>query len=126
MPLQEIIDWLGQKDEELSAQLPLRGDVVLVQQEKEMHAVGSLTPPLLLFTAKASCSWAALPGTPTEGPNAHSLWIYQSLPVSISAPHREAEPHSQSKSPWYATGRARLGSDSKSTLHPQAACRCCT
>ncbi|XP_077164074.1 dystrophin-related protein 2 isoform X3 [Paroedura picta] len=38
IPLQEIIDWLSQKDEELSAQLPLRGDVVLVQQEKERHA----------------------------------------------------------------------------------------
>ncbi|XP_028570679.1 dystrophin-related protein 2 isoform X3 [Lacerta agilis] len=38
IPLQEIIDWLGQKDEELSAQLPLRGDVLLVQQEKERHA----------------------------------------------------------------------------------------
>lgn len=41
VPLQEIIDWLGQKDEELSAQLPLRGDVLLVQQEKETHAVSS-------------------------------------------------------------------------------------
>ena len=40
LPLQEIIDWLSQKDEELSAQLPLQGDVVLVQQEKETHAVG--------------------------------------------------------------------------------------
>ncbi|XP_029463240.1 dystrophin-related protein 2 [Rhinatrema bivittatum] len=38
LPLQEIIDWLSQKDEELSAQLPLRGDAALVQQEKEMHA----------------------------------------------------------------------------------------
>ncbi|KFR10740.1 Dystrophin-related protein 2, partial [Opisthocomus hoazin] len=38
VPLQEIIDWLGQKDEELSAQLWLRGDVLLVQQEKETHA----------------------------------------------------------------------------------------
>ncbi|XP_053129862.1 dystrophin-related protein 2 isoform X6 [Hemicordylus capensis] len=38
IPLQEIIDWLSQKDEELSAQLPLRGDVQLVQQEKERHA----------------------------------------------------------------------------------------
>ncbi|XP_061454528.1 dystrophin-related protein 2 isoform X2 [Rhineura floridana] len=38
IPLQEIIDWLSQKDEELSAQLPLRGDVLLVQQEKERHA----------------------------------------------------------------------------------------
>ncbi|OWJ99053.1 DRP2 [Cervus elaphus hippelaphus] len=38
LPLQEIIDWLSQKDEELSAQLPLQGDVVLVQQEKETHA----------------------------------------------------------------------------------------
>uniref|UniRef100_A0A803TMT3 Dystrophin related protein 2 n=1 Tax=Anolis carolinensis TaxID=28377 RepID=A0A803TMT3_ANOCA len=38
VPLQEIIDWLSQKDEELSAQLPLRGDALLVQQEKERHA----------------------------------------------------------------------------------------
>ncbi|XP_039186512.1 dystrophin-related protein 2 isoform X3 [Crotalus tigris] len=38
IPLQEIIDWLSQKDEEISAQLPLRGDVPLVQQEKERHA----------------------------------------------------------------------------------------
>ncbi|XP_069469123.1 dystrophin-related protein 2 isoform X2 [Ambystoma mexicanum] len=38
-PLQEIIDWLGQKDEEISAQLPLRGDVGLVQQGKEKHTV---------------------------------------------------------------------------------------
>ncbi|KAM3827756.1 dystrophin-related protein 2 isoform 2-T2 [Vipera latastei] len=37
IPLQEIIDWLSQKDEEISAQLPLRGDVPLVQQEKERH-----------------------------------------------------------------------------------------
>ncbi|XP_070807793.1 dystrophin-related protein 2 [Pituophis catenifer annectens] len=37
IPLQEIIDWLSQKDEEISAQLPLRGDVLLVQQEKERH-----------------------------------------------------------------------------------------
>lgn len=46
MPLQEIIDWLGQKDEELSAQLPLRGDVLLVQQEKETHAVRSPRSPV--------------------------------------------------------------------------------
>ncbi|XP_041492868.1 dystrophin-related protein 2-like [Microtus oregoni] len=38
LPLQEIIDWLSQKDEELSTQLPLQGDVTLVQQEKETHA----------------------------------------------------------------------------------------
>ncbi|XP_044538487.1 dystrophin-related protein 2 isoform X2 [Gracilinanus agilis] len=37
-PLQEIIDWLSQKDEELSAQLPLQGAVVLVQKEKETHS----------------------------------------------------------------------------------------
>uniref|UniRef100_A0A6I8QF57 Dystrophin related protein 2 n=1 Tax=Xenopus tropicalis TaxID=8364 RepID=A0A6I8QF57_XENTR len=36
-PLQEIIDWLGQKDEELSAQLPLRGDLSSVQQAKDKH-----------------------------------------------------------------------------------------
>lgn len=47
LPLQEIIDWLSQKDEELSAQLPLQGDVVLVQQEKEIHAVGHLIEDLL-------------------------------------------------------------------------------
>ncbi|XP_075040779.1 dystrophin-related protein 2-like [Mixophyes fleayi] len=38
-PLQEIIDWLGQKDEELSAQLPLRGDLSMVQQAKDKHLV---------------------------------------------------------------------------------------
>lgn len=60
VPLQEIIDWLGQKDEELSAQLPLRGDVLLVQQEKETHAVSSCCPP---------CSWGwALGGQPCLGP----------------------------------------------------------
>ncbi|KAG8447709.1 hypothetical protein GDO86_014998 [Hymenochirus boettgeri] len=36
-PLQEIIDWLGQKDEELSAQLPLRGDLANIQQAKDKH-----------------------------------------------------------------------------------------
>ncbi|XP_063793017.1 dystrophin-related protein 2 isoform X2 [Pseudophryne corroboree] len=36
-PLQEIIDWLGQKDEELSSQLPLRGDLSMVQQAKDKH-----------------------------------------------------------------------------------------
>ncbi|KAG9471248.1 hypothetical protein GDO78_015364, partial [Eleutherodactylus coqui] len=36
-PLQEIIDWLGQKDEDLSAQLPLRGDLSMVEQAKEKH-----------------------------------------------------------------------------------------
>ncbi|CAH2315649.1 dystrophin-related 2 isoform X1 [Pelobates cultripes] len=38
-PLQEIIDWLGQKDEELSAQLPLRGDLSMVQQAKDNNLV---------------------------------------------------------------------------------------
>ncbi|XP_072482512.1 dystrophin-related protein 2 isoform X4 [Notamacropus eugenii] len=37
-PLQEIIDWLSQKDEELSAQLPLQGALALVQKEKETHS----------------------------------------------------------------------------------------
>ncbi|XP_040178678.1 dystrophin-related protein 2 [Rana temporaria] len=36
-PLQEIIDWLGAKDEELSVQLPLRGDLSAVQQAKDKH-----------------------------------------------------------------------------------------
>lgn len=63
VPLQEIIDWLGQKDEELSAQLPLRGDVLLVQQEKETHAVSSLCLP---FAAVMGWGWAALPGTPAH------------------------------------------------------------
>uniref|UniRef100_A0A8B9TS97 Dystrophin related protein 2 n=1 Tax=Anas platyrhynchos TaxID=8839 RepID=A0A8B9TS97_ANAPL len=63
VPLQEIIDWLGQKDEELSAQLPLRGDVLLVQQEKETHAVRSPRSPVpcsrllsLVLTAQAFLS----------------------------------------------------------------------
>uniref|UniRef100_A0A803VQN5 Dystrophin related protein 2 n=1 Tax=Ficedula albicollis TaxID=59894 RepID=A0A803VQN5_FICAL len=56
VPLQEIIDWLGQKDEELSAQLPLRGDVLLVQQEKETHAVRSW----------ALLGWAALLESPVN------------------------------------------------------------
>ncbi|XP_069800114.1 dystrophin-related protein 2 [Dendropsophus ebraccatus] len=36
-PLQEIIDWLGEKDEDLSAQLPLRGDLSMVEQAKDKH-----------------------------------------------------------------------------------------
>lgn len=90
MPLQEIIDWLGQKDEELSAQLPLRGDVLLVQQEKETHAVRSLCLPV---TAGMGWGWAALPGTPASChcPR-HSLWVHQSLTVSTSASRKKAEP----------------------------------
>lgn len=68
VPLQEIIDWLGQKDEELSAQLPLRGDVLLVQQEKETHAVcphvptwaeGTQPPPTPTFpmSPRSLCRW---------------------------------------------------------------------
>uniref|UniRef100_H3BBK9 Dystrophin related protein 2 n=1 Tax=Latimeria chalumnae TaxID=7897 RepID=H3BBK9_LATCH len=37
LSLQEIIDWLTQKDEELSQQLPITGDVGAVQQQSEFH-----------------------------------------------------------------------------------------
>lgn len=94
VPLQEIIDWLGQKDEELSAQLPLRGDVLLVQQEKETHAVSSLCLP---FAAVMGWGWAALPGTPA---------------------HTTA---SACTTPWLK-GRAHLVLDNKPTLQPQATC----
>lgn len=64
VPLQEIIDWLGQKDEELSAQLPLRGDVLLVQQEKETHAVRSA--PALRAVHSPACV-TAVPHPVPEG-----------------------------------------------------------
>ncbi|KAM9324198.1 dystrophin-related protein 2 [Gastrophryne carolinensis] len=35
--LHEIIEWLGLKDDELSAQLPLSGDLTYVQQAKDKH-----------------------------------------------------------------------------------------
>ncbi|XP_061104385.1 dystrophin-related protein 2-like isoform X1 [Conger conger] len=37
LSLQETIDWLTLKDEELSEQLPIGGDVVTVQQQSEFH-----------------------------------------------------------------------------------------
>ncbi|XP_036381285.1 dystrophin-related protein 2-like isoform X2 [Megalops cyprinoides] len=37
LSLQEIIDWLTLKDEELSEQLPIGGDVASVQQQSEFH-----------------------------------------------------------------------------------------
>lgn len=122
MPLQEIIDWLGQKDEELSAQLPLRGDVLLVQQEKETHAVRSLVPPLPPLTAKRSCRWQPCLGPPPRvTAPAHSPRAHLSLPVSISAPRGKAEPQSHSKHPWHATGGAHLVLDNKCALQPAGA-----
>lgn len=40
--LQEIIEWLTAKDEELSEQLPIGGDVGAVQHQREFHQV--ITP----------------------------------------------------------------------------------
>ncbi|XP_023675685.1 dystrophin-related protein 2 isoform X1 [Paramormyrops kingsleyae] len=37
LSLQEIIEWLTGKDEELSEQLPIGGDVETVQQQRELH-----------------------------------------------------------------------------------------
>uniref|UniRef100_A0AAY4EHY5 Dystrophin related protein 2 n=1 Tax=Denticeps clupeoides TaxID=299321 RepID=A0AAY4EHY5_9TELE len=37
LSLQEIIEWLTAKDEELSEQLPIGGDVMAVQQQREFH-----------------------------------------------------------------------------------------
>lgn len=39
LSLQEIIEWLTAKDEELSEQLPIGGDVEAVQQQREFHQV---------------------------------------------------------------------------------------
>ena len=39
LSLQEIIDWLTAKDEELSEQLPIGGDVGSVQHQREFHQV---------------------------------------------------------------------------------------
>uniref|UniRef100_A0A8C9VE43 Dystrophin related protein 2 n=1 Tax=Scleropages formosus TaxID=113540 RepID=A0A8C9VE43_SCLFO len=40
LSLQEIIDWLTLKDEELSEQLPIGGNVAAVQHQREFHQVG--------------------------------------------------------------------------------------
>ncbi|XP_063046807.1 dystrophin-related protein 2 [Engraulis encrasicolus] len=37
MSLQELIEWLTAKDEELSEQLPIAGDLVAVQHQREFH-----------------------------------------------------------------------------------------
>lgn len=39
LSLQEIIDWLTLKDEELSEQLPIGGDVGAVQHQRDFHMV---------------------------------------------------------------------------------------
>ncbi|XP_050820978.1 dystrophin-related protein 2 isoform X2 [Gopherus flavomarginatus] len=77
LPLQEIIDWLGQKDEELSAQLPLRGDVLLVQQEKETHAafmeeVKSRGPYIYSILESAQAFLSQHPFEELEEPNSES------------------------------------------------------
>uniref|UniRef100_A0A803YL56 Dystrophin related protein 2 n=1 Tax=Meleagris gallopavo TaxID=9103 RepID=A0A803YL56_MELGA len=77
VPLQEIIDWLGQKDEELSAQLPLRGDVLLVQQEKETHAafmeeVKSRGPYIYSVLESAQAFLSQHPFEELEEPNSES------------------------------------------------------
>uniref|UniRef100_A0A7M4ETC0 Dystrophin related protein 2 n=1 Tax=Crocodylus porosus TaxID=8502 RepID=A0A7M4ETC0_CROPO len=70
LPLQEIIDWLSQKDEELSAQLPLRGDVLLVQQEKETHA--SRGPYIYSVLESAQAFLSQHPFEELEEPNSES------------------------------------------------------
>ncbi|XP_073216915.1 dystrophin-related protein 2 isoform X2 [Lepidochelys kempii] len=77
LPLQEIIDWLGQKDEELSAQLPLRGDVLLVQQEKETHTafmeeVKSRGPYIYSVLESAQAFLSQHPFEELEEPNSES------------------------------------------------------
>uniref|UniRef100_A0A7M4ES76 Dystrophin related protein 2 n=1 Tax=Crocodylus porosus TaxID=8502 RepID=A0A7M4ES76_CROPO len=77
LPLQEIIDWLSQKDEELSAQLPLRGDVLLVQQEKETHAafmeeVKSRGPYIYSVLESAQAFLSQHPFEELEEPNSES------------------------------------------------------
>uniref|UniRef100_A0A674JMV5 Dystrophin related protein 2 n=1 Tax=Terrapene triunguis TaxID=2587831 RepID=A0A674JMV5_9SAUR len=77
LPLQEIVDWLGQKDEELSAQLPLRGDVLLVQQEKETHAafmeeVKSRGPYIYSVLESAQAFLSQHPFEELEEPNSES------------------------------------------------------
>uniref|UniRef100_A0AAV2ML21 Uncharacterized protein n=1 Tax=Knipowitschia caucasica TaxID=637954 RepID=A0AAV2ML21_KNICA len=44
LSLQEIIEWLTAKDEELSEQLPIGGDVGAVQHQREFHQVGRESP----------------------------------------------------------------------------------
>lgn len=39
LSLQEIIEWLTAKDEELSEQLPIGGDAGAVQHQREFHQV---------------------------------------------------------------------------------------
>lgn len=41
LSLQEIIEWLTAKDEELSEQLPIGGDVEAVQHQRDFHQVVS-------------------------------------------------------------------------------------
>lgn len=44
LSLQEIIEWLTAKDEELSEQLPIGGDVGAVQHQREFHQVTWIIP----------------------------------------------------------------------------------
>lgn len=46
LSLQEIIEWLTAKDEELSEQLPIGGDVGAVQHQREFHQVKWTTKSL--------------------------------------------------------------------------------
>ena len=43
LSLQEIIEWLTAKDEELSEQLPIGGDAGAVQHQREFHQVCTRT-----------------------------------------------------------------------------------
>ncbi|KAG9338633.1 hypothetical protein JZ751_025471 [Albula glossodonta] len=73
LSLQEIIEWLTAKDEELSEQLPIGGDVGAVQHQRDFHQ-RSLA---LHGSPHASVLWALLirvftPSQNTAAPNFHS------------------------------------------------------
>lgn len=55
LSLQEIVEWLTAKDEELSEQLPIGGDVGAVQRQREFHQV---TPAITqhLFLESSTCT----------------------------------------------------------------------
>lgn len=50
LSLQEIIEWLTAKDEELSEQLPIGGDVGAVQNQRDFHQVQSYKNTNTKFT----------------------------------------------------------------------------
>uniref|UniRef100_A0A7M4ES95 Dystrophin related protein 2 n=1 Tax=Crocodylus porosus TaxID=8502 RepID=A0A7M4ES95_CROPO len=77
LPLQEIIDWLSQKDEELSAQLPLRGDTAVsfccaVHLQAFMEEVKSRGPYIYSVLESAQAFLSQHPFEELEEPNSES------------------------------------------------------